>query len=308
MKLSIIVPCYNEEKVIDETISVLLNVTEGLKNKYIADYEIIFVDDGSVDNTFHVIEKHSNLHKEIKILKLSNNFGHQKAILAGYENSTGDLITTLDADLQDPPELIGQMVEKIEDGFDIVYGARSKRVDSFFKRYSARFFYWIMKKMGVNIIPEHAEYRMITKKVLSAFLKYNEQNLFIRAIFPKLGFLSTVIHYDRPKRFAGETKYPLGKMISFGIDGITSFSIIPLRLFTFIGIIISIFSLLAIFWSMFAKFFGVTVTGWTSIVIPIYFLGGIQMIFLGILGEYVGKIYMEVKGRPRFIIEKKINL
>ena len=308
MKLSIIVPCYNEEKVIDETISVLLNVTRELMIKDIVDYEIIFVDDGSVDNTFHVIEKHSNLHKEIKILKLSNNFGHQKAILAGYENSTGDLITTLDADLQDPPELIGQMVEKIEDGFDIVYGARSKRVDSFFKRYSARFFYWIMKKMGVNIIPEHAEYRMITKKVLSAFLKYNEQNLFIRAIFPKLGFLSTIIHYDRPKRFAGETKYPLGKMISFGIDGITSFSIIPLRLFTFIGIIISIFSLLAIFWSMFAKFFGVTVTGWTSIVIPIYFLGGIQMIFLGILGEYVGKIYMEVKGRPRFIIEKKINL
>ena len=308
MKLSIIVPCYNEEKVIDETISVILNVTRELMIKNIVDYEIIFVDDGSVDNTFHVIEKHSNLHKEIKILKLSNNFGHQKAILAGYKNSTGDLITTLDADLQDPPELIGQMVEKIEDGFDIVYGARSKRVDSFFKRYSARFFYWIMKKMGVNIIPEHAEYRMITKKVLSAFLKYNEQNLFIRAIFPKLGFLSTVIHYDRPKRFAGETKYPLGKMISFGIDGITSFSIIPLRLFTFIGIIISIFSLLAIFWSMFAKFFGVTVTGWTSIVIPIYFLGGIQMIFLGILGEYVGKIYMEVKGRPRFIIEKKINL
>ena len=200
------------------------------------------------------------------------------------------------------------MVEKIEDGFDIVYGVRSKRIDSFFKRYSARFFYWIMKNMGVNIIPEHAEYRMITKKVLSAFLNYNEQNLFIRAVFPKLGFLSTVIHYDRPKRFAGETKYPLRKMISFGIDGITSFSIIPLRLFTFIGIVISIFSLLAIFWSMFAKFFGVTVTGWTSIVIPIYFLGGIQMIFLGILGEYVGKIYIEVKGRPRFIIEKKINL
>ena len=308
MKLSIIVPCYNEEKVIDETISVLLKVTKELKVKDIKDYEIIFVDDGSADNTFHVLEKHSNLRKEIKILKLSNNFGHQKAILAGYENSTGDLITTLDADLQDPPELIGQMVEKIEDGFDIVYGVRSKRIDSFFKRYSARFFYWIMKNMGVNIIPEHAEYRMITKKVLSAFLKYNEQNLFIRAIFPKLGFLSTVIHYDRPKRFAGETKYPLGKMISFGIDGITSFSIIPLRLFTFIGIVISIFSLLAIFWSMFAKFFGVTVTGWTSIVIPIYFLGGIQMIFLGILGEYVGKIYIEVKRRPRFIIEKKINL
>ena len=308
MKLSIIVPCYNEEKVIDETISVLLNVTKELKIKDIVDYEIIFVDDGSKDNTFHVIEKHSNLHKEIKIIKLSNNFGHQKAILAGYENSTGDLITTLDADLQDPPELIGQMVEKIINGFDIVYGARSKRIDSFFKKYSAGFFYWIMKNMGVNIIPEHAEYRMITKKVLSAFLKYNEQNLFIRAIFPKLGFLSTVIHYDRPKRFAGETKYPLGKMISFGIDGITSFSIIPLRLFTFIGIVISIFSLLAIFWSMFAKFFGVTVTGWTSIVVPIYFLGGIQMIFLGILGEYVGKIYIEVKGRPRFIIEKKINL
>ena len=308
MKLSIVVPCYNEEKVIDETISVLLNVTKELKTKNIVDYEIIFVDDGSADNTFHILEKHSNLHKEIKIIKLSNNFGHQKAILAGYENSTGDVITTLDADLQDPPELIGQMVEKIINGFDIVYGARSKRVDSFFKRYSARFFYWIMKSMGVNIIPEHAEYRMITKKVLSAFLKYNEQNLFIRAIFPKLGFPSTIIHYDRPKRFAGETKYPLGKMISFGIDGIISFSVIPLRLFTFIGIVISIFSLLAIFWSMFAKFFGATVTGWTSIVIPIYFLGGIQMIFLGILGEYVGKIYIEVKGQPRFIIEKKINL
>ena len=147
------------------------------------------------------------------------------------------------------------MVEKIEDGFDIVYGVRSKRIDSFFKRYSARFFYWIMKNMGVNIIPEHAEYRMITKKVLSAFLKYNEQNLFIRAIFPKLGFLSTVIHYDRPKRFAGETKYPLGKMISFGIDGITSFSIIPLRLFTFIGIVISIFFIVSYFLEYVRKIF-----------------------------------------------------
>ena len=308
MRLSIVIPCYNEEKVIDETISDLLNVTKELKTKDIVDYEMIFVDDGSADNTFHVLEKHSNIHREIKIIKLSNNFGHQKAILAGYENSTGDLITTLDADLQDPPELIGKMIEKINNGFDIVYGARNKRVDSIFKRYSAKLFYWIMKRMGVEIIPEHAEYRMITRKVLTAFLKYNEQNIFIRAIFPKLGFLSTIIYYDRPKRFAGETKYPLSKMISFGIDGITSFSIIPLRLFTFIGMVISIFSLLAIFWSMFAKFFGVTVTGWTSIVVPIYFLGGIQMIFLGVLGEYVGKIYMEVKGRPRFIIEKKINL
>ena len=308
MRLSIIIPCYNEEKVIDETISDLLNVTKELKTKDIVDYEMIFVDDGSADNTFHVLEKHSNIHREIKIIKLSNNFGHQKAILAGYENSTGDLITTLDADLQDPPELIGKMIEKINNGFDIVYGARNKRVDSLFKRYSAKLFYWIMKRMGVEIIPEHAEYRMITRKVLTAFLQYNEQNIFIRAIFPKLGFLSTIIYYDRPKRFAGETKYPLSKMISFGIDGITSFSIIPLRLFTFIGVVISIFSLLAIFWSMFAKFFGVTVTGWTSIVVPIYFLGGIQMIFLGVLGEYVGKIYMEVKGRPRFIIEKKINL
>ena len=308
MRLSIVIPCYNEEKVIDETISVLLNVTKELKTKDIVDYEMIFVDDGSADNTFHVLEKHSNIHREIKIIKLSNNFGHQKAILAGYENSTGDLITTLDADLQDPPELIGKMIEKINNGFDIVYGVRNKRVDSLFKRYSAKLFYWIMKRMGVEIIPEHAEYRMITRKVLTAFLKYNEQNIFIRAIFPKLGFLSTIIYYDRPKRFAGETKYPLSKMISFGIDGITSFSIIPLRLFTFIGMVISIFSLLAIFWSMFAKIFGVTVTGWTSIVVPIYFLGGIQMIFLGVLGEYVGKIYMEVKGRPRFIIEKKINL
>ena len=308
MRLSIVIPCYNEEKVIDETISVLLNVAKELKTKDIVDYEMIFVDDGSADNTFHVLEKHSNIHREIKIIKLSNNFGHQKAILAGYENSTGDLITTLDADLQDPPELIGKMIEKINNGFDIVYGARNKRVDSLFKRYSAKLFYWIMKRMRVEIIPEHAEYRMITRKVLTAFLKYNEQNIFIRAIFPKLGFLSTIIYYDRPKRFAGETKYPLSKMISFGIDGITSFSIIPLRLFTFIGMVISIFSLLAIFWSMFAKFFGVTVTGWTSIVVPIYFLGGIQMIFLGVLGEYVGKIYMEVKGRPRFIIEKKINL
>ena len=308
MRLSIIIPCYNEEKVIDETISVLLNVAKELKTKDIVDYEMIFVDDGSADNTFHVLEKHSNIHREIKIIKLSNNFGHQKAILAGYENSTGDLITTLDVDLQDPPELIGKMIEKINNGFDIVYGARNKRVDSLFKRYSAKLFYWIMKRMGVEIIPEHAEYRMITRKVLTAFLQYNEQNIFIRAIFPKLGFLSTIIYYDRPKRFAGETKYPLSKMISFGIDGITSFSIIPLRLFTFIGVVISIFSLLAIFWSMFAKFFGVTVTGWTSIVVPIYFLGGIQMIFLGVLGEYVGKIYMEVKGRPRFIIEKKINL
>ena len=310
MKLSIIIPCYNEEEVLPLTLERLKALSsEWTLRDDCAEIEFVLVDDGSQDRTSELLTEASKADKRIKVVRFSRNFGHQAALLAGYEFAKGDVIVSLDADLQDPPELIGSMLDKIKEGHDVVYAARkSRELDSLFKRKTADVFYWIMKKFGADIVPNHADFRMVTRRALNAFLKFHENNLFIRATFPIVGFPSCVVYYDRPERLAGETKYPFRKMLEFAIDGLTSFSVVPLRICSMVGLFVSLLALLMLFWSIVVKIFGGAIPGWTSTVAPLYLLGGVQLLFLGIIGEYIGKIYIEVKHRPRYIVQETINL
>ena len=282
---------------------------EWISRDDLTEIEFVFVDDGSQDRTYDLMTETSKADQRVKVVRFSRNFGHQVSLLAGYELAQGDVIVSLDADLQDPPELIGSMLVKIKEGFDVVYAVRKTRgSDSLFKRKTADIFYWLMKKFGVSIIPHHADFRMITRRVLNAFLKFHENNLFIRATFPIVGFSSCVVYYDRPERLAGETKYHFLKMLEFAIDGLTSFSVVPLRICSVTGLFVSLIALIMLIWSLIANIFGLTVPGWTSTVVPLYFLGGIQLLFLGVVGEYIGKIYTEVKKRPRYIIQETKNI
>ena len=310
MKLSIIIPCYNEEEVLPLTLDRLKTLSqEWIASGDCTEVEFVIVDDGSQDRTAELLTQYSKADKSIKVIRFSRNFGHQAALLAGYEFAKGDVIVSLDADLQDPPELIGSMLNSIKEGNDIVYAARkSREIDSLFKRKTADIFYWIMKKFGADIVPNHADYRMVTRRVLNAFLKFPENNLFIRATFPIVGFPSCVVYHDRPERLAGKTKYPFRKMLEFAIDGLTSFSVVPLRICSVVGLLVSLLALLMLSWSLIVKIFGGAIPGWTSTVAPLYLLGGVQLLFLGIIGEYIGKIYTEVKNRPRYIIQEMINL
>jgi glycosyltransferase involved in cell wall biosynthesis len=310
MNISIIIPCYNEEEVLPLTLKSLKALALDLVSREdCSEIEFVMVDDGSQDRTFELLTEASKTDKRVKVIRFSRNFGHQAALLAGYELAQGDVIVSLDADLQDPPELIKTMLDKIKEGHEVVYAARQTRKnDSWFKLKTAELFYWLMKKFGVSIIPHHADFRMITRRVLNAFLKFQENNLFIRATFPIVGFPSCVVYYDRPERLAGKTKYPFHKMIEFAIDGLTSFSVVPLRICSMVGLFVSILALLMLFWSIIVKIFGGAIPGWTSTVAPLYLLGGVQLLFLGIIGEYIGKIYTEVKKRPRYIIQETINL
>ena len=310
MKISIIIPWYNEEEVLPLTFERLNSLcVDLLSNEDCDDVEFVMVDDGSQDRTAQLLAEASNVNKRFKLIRFSRNFGHQAALLSGYEFAKGDVIVSLDADLQDPPELIGSMLDKIKEGHDVVYAARkSREIDSLFKRKTADVFYWIMKKFGADIVPNHADFRMVTRRALNAFLKFHENNLFIRATFPIVGFPSCVVYYDRPERLAGETKYPFRKMLEFAIDGLTSFSVVPLRICSMVGLFVSLLALLMLFWSIVVKIFGGAIPGWTSTVAPLYLLGGVQLLFLGIIGEYIGKIYIEVKHRPRYIVQETINL
>lgn len=310
MRLSIIAPCYNEEEVLPMTLKRLKDLSVLLVSRDdCAEIEFVMIDDGSQDRTSELLTEASKADKRIKVVRFSRNFGHQAALLAGYEFAKGDVIVSLDADLQDPPELIGSMLDKIKKGHDVVYAARkSRELDSLFKRKTADVFYWIMKKFGADIVPNHADFRMVTRRALNAFLKFHENNLFIRATFPIVGFPSCVVYYDRPERLAGETKYPFRKMLEFAIDGLTSFSVVPLRICSMVGLFVSLLALLMLFWSIVVKIFGGAIPGWTSTVAPLYLLGGVQLLFLGIIGEYIGKIYIEVKHRPRYIVQETINL
>ena len=309
IKLSIIIPCYNEEEVIPFTLEKLKRLSNEWSSRDDCEsIEFLFVDDGSQDRTAELLAEATHAYQQFKVIHFSRNFGHQAALLAGYEFAKGDVIVSLDADLQDPPELIITMLEKLKGGYDIIYAARESRdIDSQFKRRTADLFYWLMKKLGVEIIHNHADFRMITRRVLNAFLKFNENNLFIRATFPMVGFPSCVVHYDRPERKAGETKYPFRKMLEFAIDGLTSFSVVPLRICSLVGLLVSFLALLMLLWSIVVKIIGGAIPGWTSTVAPLYLLGGVQLLFLGIVGEYIGKIYSEVKNRPRYIIQDTIN-
>jgi len=312
MKLGIIIPCYNEEEGLPETTRRLQKLLHEMITREEIDKEsfICYVDDGSKDNTWKLIETFGESDSLFKGLKLSRNFGHQNALIAGlmqFKNSA-DALISMDADLQDDIDVIGRFVEKYKEGYDIVYGVREDRSkDTVFKRATAEGFYKFQSFMGIETVSNHADYRLLSRKALQALSEFKEVNLFLRGIVPLLGFRSCSVYYTRAERFAGETKYPFKKMLFFALDGIASFSVMPLRLIAITGFFLLILSLIAIGWVILEKlFFGGAVQGWASTMISIYFIGGIQIMSLGIVEEYVGRNYQQSKGRPRYIIDKEI--
>ena len=310
--LYIVVPCYNEEEVLHETTKQLKAKLEKLiKDKKISqDSRVMYVNDGSKDKTWEIIKEIHEKEKLFTGVSLSRNRGHQNALLGGLMTAReyADVVISMDADLQDDINAIDGMIDKYLEGCDVVYGVRSARKkDSFFKRTTAEGFYKFMKILGVDCVYNHADYRLTSKRVLDEFSNYKEVNLFLRGMFPLVGFKSDVVYYERNERFAGESKYPLKKMLNFAWDGITSFSVKPLRFICTLGFVILFISLVIMIYSLVRKLTGNTVAGWTFLSISIWFIGGIQMISIGIIGEYIGKIYSETKARPRFIISENLN-
>jgi glycosyltransferase involved in cell wall biosynthesis len=307
--LGIIVPCYNEEEVLPYTKEKLIGVLReiGEKGKITDGSFIAFIDDGSHDKTWELIVNYKNESSSIKGIKLSRNYGHQCALLAGLTTflNDADCMVTIDADLQDDIKVIEQMIDQYRDGIDIVYGIRKERkTDAVFKRLTAHGFYKFMKILGVDILYNHADFRLVSRRVLEQLGSFNEVNLFLRGIFPLIGYPSANVYYNRLSRSLGESKYPFPKMLAFAFEGISSFSVKPLRLVSLIGIAIFFLSLVMAGYALYSYFFRGTVPGWTSITLPVYFISGIQILCIGIIAEYIGKIYQEVKARPRFIIEK----
>jgi glycosyltransferase involved in cell wall biosynthesis len=307
-RLSIVTPCYNEEAVLPETIrrfSALLDRLAADGKIDPAKSGIYFVDDGSRDATWALIEQASERDPRMHGVKLSRNCGHQAALLAGLQSAPGDAIISIDADLQDDVEAIGTMLDRFVAGDDIVYGVRNdRRSDSLFKRATAVGYYRLLAWMGVEVTFNHADYRLLSRRVLDCLQRFEEVNLFLRAIVPTLGFRSSTVEYRRAERFAGESKYPLGKMLKLAFDGISSFSAFPLHLITLIGMAIFAVSMFLGVWALWVRAFGNSFPGWASTVVPMYFLGGVQLLCIGVIGEYLSKIYLEVKGRPRYFIEK----
>ncbi|MFT3906016.1 MAG: glycosyltransferase family 2 protein [Steroidobacteraceae bacterium] len=308
--LAIILPCYNEESVLPATISRLLAlrselVAEGLIS---GDSAITFVDDGSLDRTWSIIEAAAREEPALHGIKLSRNQGHQGALLAGLLSVPGDAVISIDADLQDDLGAIREMVLRHRAGAGIVYGVRAVRdSDTFFKRFSAEGYYRLMRALGVDLKFNHADYRLMSRAAIDALSQYGEVNLFLRGIVPQLGFPTADVFYARAERHAGKSKYPLRKMLSLAWNGLTSFSARPLRWITFFGVLVSVFSFAVGGWTLLnVLFLGGTVPGWASTVIPMYFLGGIQLLSIGIIGEYIAKIYLETKRRPRYIIERRV--
>ncbi len=309
--LFVVIPCYNEEEVIKETTKRLKQKLNYLIKKNIISKEsrVMFVNDGSADSTWELIKEIDSKEELFTGITLSRNRGHQNALVAGLLTAReyADVVISMDADLQDDINAIDEMLKKYHEGNEIVYGVRSSRKkDSFFKRFTAQSFYKFMNLMGVDIIYNHADYRLTSKRVLDEFKNYKEVNLFLRGIFPLIGFKSDIVYYERNERFAGKSKYPLKKMLNFAWDGITSFSVKPLRMIASLGFIILFISLIIMIYSIIRKVTNNTVDGWTFLNISIWFIGGIQMLSLGIIGEYIGKIYNETKERPRFIISENL--
>lgn len=307
----LVIPCYNEQEVLYETAKRLKQKMNDLieANFISKKSKIVFVDDGSKDNTWSIIEELKNNNKLFAGIKLSRNRGHQNALLCGLMTVKDrcDAAISLDADLQDDINVIDKFIEKFYEGNDVVYGVRSERkTDTFFKRNTAQGFYKVMNALGVDIVYNHADYRLMSKRALDALSEFKEVNLFLRGIVPLVGFNSEIVEYERNERFAGESKYPLKKMLSFAFEGITSFSVKPIRLVLIIGVIMFISSLGALAYFLLLWMNGYTVQGWTTVVASIWMLGGIQLLCLGVIGEYVGKIYIESKARPKYIIDKFI--
>lgn len=308
--LTIVVPCFNEEEVLEETNTRLRSVLQHAVHSHLAAHgsTILYVDDGSKDRTWDLISRFIRDYTDVTGIKLSRNFGHQNALIAGIESSRpySDCVVTIDADLQDDVNTISKFLEKYQEGYDIVYGVRDKRdTDTFFKRNTALLFYRIMDKLGVKMIPNHADFRLLDRRVLDEFVKYQEENIFLRGMIPLLGFRSTEVYYNRAERYAGKSKYPLKKMVNFAIDGITSFSIAPIRMVTYLGAGVAGIGFLAAVYAIIQKLLGQTVTGWASVILSIWLIGGLQLTAIGVIGEYIGKIFKETKHRPRYIIEKQ---
>lgn len=311
-KLYIVIPCFNEDSVLLETSKRLKEKMQKLMTENIItkDSKVIFVDDGSTDSTWELITEIHRNDKMFSGCKLSRNRGHQNALLSGLDCAKGkcDAVISMDSDLQDDIEAIDQFIKKYEEGNEIVYGVRSSRKkDSFLKSRTAKAFYKIMSLMGAEIVPNHADYRLLGSKALEALFEFNEVNLFLRGIVPLIGYKSARVYYERKERFAGESKYPVKKMISFALDGITSFSIKPIKMISSLGIIFVVVSGIMLLYSLISYFTGHSVSGWASLITSIWAIGGLQLLAIGIIGEYIGKVFLETKSRPRYIIEEFLD-
>lgn len=312
IKAYIVLPCYNEEAVLYETCRQLLEVYEDMKKQGLisSSSRIVFVDDGSRDRTWDIIKELEEQHAEVCGIKLAHNVGHQNALFGGLMTvrEECDCAISIDADLQDDIHVIPDMIKKYSEGCEIVYGVRKKRdTDTFFKRTTALGFYKLMKVMGVNMVYNHADYRLMGKRALEGLSQFEERNLFLRGMVPLIGYKSDCVYYDRNERFAGESKYPLKKMLAFAFDGITSFSINPIRMISTIGTLSCIFAVIMAIYAIVEKIIGNTDVGWASLMCSIWFIGGLQLLGVGLIGEYIGKMYKEVKRRPRYIVEKFIG-
>lgn len=309
-KLAIVVPCYNEEPVLKIASEALRGVLEDLivKQKIASDSFILFVNDGSKDRTWALIEEEHQLYPDrVRGVKLAGNVGHQFALTAGLITAMDmcDVTVSIDADLQDDIKVIEEMVDKYREGKDIVYGVRKERkTDTFFKRTTAQGFYKVMDMMGVKTVYNHADFRLMSKRAVEQFSKYEESNLFIRGMIPLIGYETDMVYYDRLERVAGESKYPLKKMLALAFNGISSFSIKPISMVMGLGVFIIFISVIAAIYAFVSYFMGNVVPGWTSLILSVWFLGGLQLLAIGLVGQYIGKIYMEVKHRPRYNIEK----
>lgn len=310
--LYLAVPCYNEEEVLYDTTEKLLAKFGQLlsQGKISGDSRIMYIDDGSKDRTWEIICELHDKNRLVSGAKLSRNRGHQNALYGGLMTAKdhADCVISLDADLQDDIDAIDKMLEKYEEGCDIVYGVRSKReTDSFFKRFTAEGFYKILKFMGAEVVFNHADYRLMSKRALEEFAQFKEVNLFLRGIVPMVGFKTATVTYERKERLAGESKYPLKKMLSLAWQGITSLSVKPIKFVTGLGAVVFGISIIILLWSLISHAVGSTVSGWTSLVVSVWALGGLQLLAIGIIGEYIGKVYLETKQRPRYIIETFLN-
>lgn len=308
MKLTIVIPCYNEEQVLPWTLDKLATLIGRLKTEASTDARLLLVDDGSRDRTWEIISEAAKAHCYVSGIRLSHNEGHQSALWAGMQESvaTSDAVASIDADLQDDETAMIDMARQINDGKDIVYGVRKKReTDTWFKRFTAQSFYKLMKSMDSEIVYNHADFRMMSRRAVEALMQYPERNLFLRGIVRRLGFKEGFVYYDRRARELGESKYPLKKMLAFSIDGITSFSTAPLKFITFVGLTMTLVSLVMIMFGIIRHIEGNTIEGWTSLLVSLWFIGGIITTAMGVTGIYIGKIYVEVKQRPRYFVQER---
>jgi glycosyltransferase involved in cell wall biosynthesis len=309
--LAVVIPCYNEEEMLPKTLATMLSLREGMisRGKISADSKIYLVDDGSKDRTWEILAREAAANSALVAVKLSRNKGHQNALYAGLCATTEDITVSIDADLQDDPKNIEAMLDEYLKGNDVVYGVRSARnTDTFFKRFTAEGYYHLMKKMGVDLVFNHADFRLLSRRALESLKEYDESNLFLRGIVREVGYPSSVVEYERQAREAGESKYPLKKMLSFAWKGITAFSTAPLRMITVLGLVSGFASFSLIAWVLAIRFFTDNATpGWASVLLPLLFIGSVQLLCLGVIGEYLSKIYEEVKRRPKFHISEIVK-